>query len=114
MKNGFPVDHHRSGSSASNGSDEDCDDIKTGKSQSRIDKWKAKHEAMLKLAQKTDKANEGEGKMTPDKNEDMLNLDPASGVCIEFDRKDVARKMSNGRHSMPPTSAPQQHQVLTV
>ena len=51
-----PVD--RSTSSASNGSatsgDEDCDDPKTGKLQSRIDKWKAKHEAMLKLAQKTD------------------------------------------------------------
>jgi len=41
----------RSGSSASNASDEDTDDHKSGsRTQSRIDKWKAKHEAMLKMA----------------------------------------------------------------
>merc|ERR1712223_1316047 len=39
------------GSSASNASDEDTDDHKSGsRTQSRIDKWKAKHEAMLKMA----------------------------------------------------------------
>jgi len=49
----------RSGSSASNASDEDTDgDHKSGsRTQSRIDKWKAKHEAMLKMAS-TDKKKE--------------------------------------------------------
>ena len=43
----------RSASSASNASDEDGDDHKSGsRTQSRIDKWKAKHEAMLKMAKK--------------------------------------------------------------
>ena len=112
MKNGGS---DRSGSSASNGSDEDCDDVKTGKTQSRIDKWKAKHEAMLKLAQKTEKADnklekaEHGGKKigSQDKNEEILNLDPSAGVCIDFDQKDIASKLANGRHSMPP-------QVLSV
>ena len=47
----LPRAQQRSGSSASNGSDEDNEDHKSGgRSQSRIDKWKAKHEAMLKMA----------------------------------------------------------------
>ena len=115
MKNGSD----RSGSSASNGSDEDCDDVKTGKTQSRIDKWKAKHEAMLKLAQKTEKSDSkkleqgggdiGVGKKigSDDKNDEILNLDPSAGVCIDFDQKDMGSKLANGRHSMPP-------QVLSV
>jgi len=46
----------RSGSSASNASDEDTDDHKSGnRTQSRIDKWKAKHEAMLKMASENKK-----------------------------------------------------------
>lgn len=48
----------RSASSASNASDEDTDDHKSGsRTQSRIDKWKAKHEAMLKMASKDKKKN---------------------------------------------------------
>jgi hypothetical protein len=120
IKNGVDKLMHadRSGSSASNGSnasgDEDGDDAKTGKSQSRIDKWKAKHEAMLKLAQKTEKKSEvpaanaaadSEPLMpAEEKNSEILNLDPSAGVCIDFDAKDVAR----GRHAL------QQHQVLSV
>jgi hypothetical protein len=54
MTNLMPQSHRvqqRSGSSASNASDEDTDDHKSGsRTQSRIDKWKAKHEAMLKMA----------------------------------------------------------------
>lgn len=47
----LPRAQQRSGSSASNASDEDTEDHKSGgRSQSRIDKWKAKHEAMLKMA----------------------------------------------------------------
>ena len=111
MKNGSD----RSGSSASNGSDEDCDDVKTGKTQSRIDKWKAKHEAMLKLAQKTEKSdskleqgdNGGKKISSEDKKDEILSLDPSTGVCIDFDQKDIASKLANGRHSMPP-------QVLSV
>ena len=98
----------RSVSSASNGSatsgDEDCDDSKTGKSQSRIDKWKAKHEAMLKLAQKTDKTSksgkEGIKEMSvEEKNADILALDPSAGVVIDFDRKEVVGSKPHTRHN---------------
>ena len=98
----------RSVSSASNGSatsgDEDCDDSKTGKSQSRIDKWKAKHEAMLKLAQKTDKTPKS-GKdgikdiSSEEKNADILALDPSAGVVIDFDRKEVVGSKAHTRHN---------------
>ena len=92
----------RSASSASNGSatsgDEDCDDQKTGKSKSRIDKWKAKHEAMLKLAQKTDKKEMTTNKEEEEeedrkddldeKKEELLNLSSSAGICINFNEKD--------------------------
>ncbi len=108
----------RSASSASNGSatsgDEDGDDQKTGKSQSRIDKWKAKHEAMLKLAQKTDKTSKNGGKeeskdISAVTNDDILSLDPSAGVCIDFDdHKDVGSK-PHTRHT-----ATLQQQALSV
>ena len=108
----------RSTSSASNGSatsgDEDGDDQKTGKSQSRIDKWKAKHEAMLKLAQKTDKSSKSGKDESKDinsatANDAILSLDPSAGVCIDFDdHKDVGSK-PHTRHT-----ATLQQQVLSV
>ena len=54
---------NRSGSSASNASDEDADDHKSGslRTQSRIDKWKAKHEAMLKMASDSKKSKTSNG-----------------------------------------------------
>lgn len=92
----------RSASSASNGSatsDDDGDDQKTGKSQSRIDKWKAKHEAMLKLAQKTDKTGQTGDKNMSEKNAEILNLDPASGVCIDFDGGKEVGPKPHSRHN---------------
>ena len=54
------------------------------------------------------KAEHGGKKIgSQDKNEEILNLDPSAGVCIDFDQKDIASKLANGRHSMPP-------QVLSV
>lgn len=70
------------------------------RSQSRIDKWKAKHEAMLKLAQEGKKKgktnNKAKAKMDEEElvqDEDVLeepespeipNIDP-NGVCIDLD-----------------------------
>lgn len=89
----------RSASSASNGSatsDDDADDQKAGKSQSRIDKWKAKHEAMLKLAQKSERSSAAE-RNSPDI---LGGLDPSTAVCIDFDRKDVVDDTRHhSRHS---------------
>jgi hypothetical protein len=93
----------RSGSSASNASDEDTDgDHKSGgRTQSRIDKWKAKHEAMLKMAS-TDKkkaaAAEAASASSPssqDKasasSEDETSTDiKANGVCISLNKPSPA------------------------
>ncbi len=97
----------RSTSSASNGSatsDDDADDQKAGKSQSRIDKWKAKHEAMLKLAQKSETSSAAE-RNSPD----ILGLEATAAVCIDFDRKDVVDDTHH--HSRHSTSL---QQVLSV
>ena len=93
----------RSGSSASNASDEDTDgDHKSGsRTQSRIDKWKAKHEAMLKMAS-TDKkkaaAAEAASASSPssqDKasasSEDETSTEiKANGVCISLNKPSPA------------------------
>lgn len=75
----------RSGSSASNASDEDTDDHKSGsRTQSRIDKWKAKHEAMLKMASKDKKQKDTtttEADQKSASSEDETDLKPAA--CIQ-------------------------------
>lgn len=71
----LPRAQQRSGSSASNASDEDNEDHKSGgRSQSRIDKWKAKHEAMLKMAS-NDKKSKGESDRRHSKNNSASSED---------------------------------------
>jgi len=88
----------RSGSSASNASDEDTDgDHKSGnRTQSRIDKWKAKHEAMLKMAAK-DKAQAASQAASADKAASASSEDEtttteikANGVCISLNKPSPA------------------------
>ncbi len=49
---------------------------------------------MLKLAQKTEKTvkmgQDGSKNIGPtEKNEEILNLDPSAGVCIDFDQVEI-------------------------
>lgn len=86
----LPRAQQRSGSSASNASDEDTEDHKSGgRSQSRIDKWKAKHEAMLKMAasdkdRKQDKQNHSKNNSASSEDEHestSANGLKTNGVC---------------------------------
>ena len=84
----LPRAQQRSGSSASNASDEDTEDHKSGgRSQSRIDKWKAKHEAMLKMAasdkdRKQDKQNHSKNNSASSEDEhESTNGLKTNGVC---------------------------------
>lgn len=92
----------RSGSSASNASDEDTDgDHKSGsRTQSRIDKWKAKHEAMLKMAAK-DKAQQAaqaaqadpQDKASASSEDETTSTTTeikANGVCISLNKPSPA------------------------
>lgn len=83
-------------------SDDESEDQKNGRSQSRIDKWKAKHEAMLKLAE--NKASRSNSRDEKDSNDDAADSkeEPSEengkvaspeipnmeeGVCIDFDQQ---------------------------
>ena len=92
----------RSGSSASNASDEDTDgDHKSGsRTQSRIDKWKAKHEAMLKMAAK-DKAQAAQAAQADPQDKASASSEDetttsttteikANGVCISLNKPSPA------------------------
>lgn len=79
----------RSGSSASNASDEDADGDHKGRTQSRIDKWnkwKAKHEAMLKKASAEKEQEKGQQKKaeSPSASSEDENVDikASNGVCL--------------------------------
>ncbi len=110
-------------------SDDDSDDHKSNRSQSRIDKWKSKHRAMLKMAEGSaeDKSEEAEAKeVSPSqkkrksrgevdegdeqKEEDLPDLD-AADVCIDLE--DSAGRKGKRRHLVR-QQVQQQPQVLIV
>ena len=112
-------------------SDDESEDQKYGRSQSRIDKWKAKHEAMLKLAEDkaTTTANpaatteNGSGSSnagSSSKEEGSENGKETGpeipnieeGVCIDFDQQQSQRKNISKPHTRHNTAV--QQQALSV
>ena len=93
-------------------SDDENDEQRSGRSQSRIDKWKAKHEAMLKMAEgksgeedEGDSAKDGDSNAADDVSDEIPNIE-SNGVCINLDDKSstpaaaaAAPKKPHTRHS---------------